>query len=246
MLRDWTRATTLATLWAAALCALPAGCEPLELDRGCDQMTVISNKENTVFSCRTLGGQWQELGQGKIIQTPAPASGPREFRAHPRGFREKTLVLAQPVSELRFTFEISDSEDLAAALEADVQAISVITGETAATAKGKASSLAQMRECMNQCAESLAARELMQDKSVAVLTFREGRHADGLGRQAQGMFISALHDSPGNIRIIERERLEAIMAENDLTIAGVLQNPQGLGKLLAVDYLIVGVIGQLD
>ncbi len=73
-----------------------------------EAMTLISNQENTAFEVREAGGAWRHVGKGKILEARVPAAGPFDVRATPDGYRPRTLALAQPVRELRFTFEVSD------------------------------------------------------------------------------------------------------------------------------------------
>ena len=92
--------------------ACMAGCE-MALSRHYEAlpqtMTLISNQENTTFEIRESGAsEWRLVGKGKIIDVPMGSCQRCEVRATPRGYRSKSLALASPVKELRFTFEISD------------------------------------------------------------------------------------------------------------------------------------------
>jgi curli biogenesis system outer membrane secretion channel CsgG len=66
------------------------------------------------------------------------------------------------------------------------------------------------------------------------------------GTQAQDMFVTALVKE-GKYRVIERERLNAIMQEKGLTLSGDVdpRTAMKVGKLLGVEYLIAGALTEL-
>jgi len=66
------------------------------------------------------------------------------------------------------------------------------------------------------------------------------------GTQAQDMFVTELVKR-GAYRVIERERLNAIMQEKGLTLSGDVdpKTAMKIGKLLGVEYLIAGALTEL-
>ena len=66
------------------------------------------------------------------------------------------------------------------------------------------------------------------------------------GEAAQDMFVTELVKR-GNFRVMEREKLEAIMEEKHLTLSGDIDPKTAvkLGKMIGVEYLIAGAITEL-
>jgi curli biogenesis system outer membrane secretion channel CsgG len=66
------------------------------------------------------------------------------------------------------------------------------------------------------------------------------------GEQAQDMFVTELVKL-GNYRVIERERLNAILQEKGLSLSGDIDPKTAVkaGKLLGVEYLIAGALTEL-
>lgn len=66
------------------------------------------------------------------------------------------------------------------------------------------------------------------------------------GEQAQDMFVTELVKR-GSYRVIERERLNAIMQEKGLTLSGDVdpKTAMKIGKILGVEYLIAGALTEL-
>jgi S1-C subfamily serine protease len=73
------------------------------------RITLISNQENTRFRFKKIGEvEWKDVGVGKIIATMVPSSGNFEISAKPPEYREMVHTISEPISEVRFTFMISD------------------------------------------------------------------------------------------------------------------------------------------
>ena len=66
------------------------------------------------------------------------------------------------------------------------------------------------------------------------------------GEAAQDMFVTELVKK-GGFRVLERERLDAIMQEKNLQLSGDIDPKTAvkLGKMIGVEYLIVGAITEL-
>jgi curli biogenesis system outer membrane secretion channel CsgG len=66
------------------------------------------------------------------------------------------------------------------------------------------------------------------------------------GEAAQDMFVTELVKR-GNFRVMERERLEAILEEKNLHLSGDIDPKTAvkLGKMIGVEYLIVGAVTEL-
>ncbi len=86
---------------------------------------------------------------------------------------------------------------------------------------------------------------------VAVIEFKNKVSGWGwgwyqAGTQAQDMFVTELVKS-GSYRVIEREQLQAIMAEKHLALSGDLdpKTAMKVGKLLGVEYIITGALTEL-
>lgn len=114
------RAFPGAWLWLAALLCLVAGGCTTPIRLGPDglsfqeqppevKMTLVSSQENTLFEIRPVGAtDWMRVGKAKILDTQVGRQGRYEVRATPDGYQPKIITLAEPVMELRFTFEISE------------------------------------------------------------------------------------------------------------------------------------------
>jgi len=99
-------------------------------------------------------------------------------------------------------------------------------------------------------ARPLAAADAAKPR-VAVLEFKNKvsgwswgwYHA---GTQAQDIFVTELVKR-GNYRVIEREQLNAIMREKNLSLSGDIDPKTAVqfGKLLGVEYLITGALTEL-
>lgn len=102
----------------AALLLL-SGCTTIEIplhETKSDQVSLISDKENTVFKVSKLGlDQWVAYGPGKFVTMKLDPACKYEIRAKPPGYVEKIHVLSQLVREVRFTFMIEDKEPTDAA-----------------------------------------------------------------------------------------------------------------------------------
>ncbi|HEV8268286.1 MAG TPA: CsgG/HfaB family protein [Thermoanaerobaculia bacterium] len=84
---------------------------------------------------------------------------------------------------------------------------------------------------------------------VAILEFTDKTsHYDWYhaGRAAQDMMVTELVKS-GTYSVIERERLQAILAEKNLSLSGDVDTKTAIqaGRLLGVEYLIVGAVTEL-
>ncbi len=81
---------------------------------------------------------------------------------------------------------------------------------------------------------------------MAVLALREGPNALGLGGEAQAMLISELRARTRDIIVVERAQLVKVMEEHDLRELDIIKDPKRLGKILPVDYVIVGSVARLQ
>ena len=90
---------------------------------------------------------------------------------------------------------------------------------------------------------------LAQKPRVAVIEFKDktSRYTwYQAGQAAQDMFVTELVKS-GKYRVIDREQLEAIMREKNLSLSGDVDPRTAVkaGKLLGVEYLITGALTEL-
>lgn len=96
----------------------------------------------------------------------------------------------------------------------------------------------------------LAASEaLAQKPRVAVIEFKDktSRYTwYQAGQAAQDMFVTELVKT-GKYRVIDREQLDAIMREKNLSLSGEVDPRTAVkaGKLLGVEYLITGALTEL-
>lgn len=86
--------------------------------------------------------------------------------------------------------------------------------------------------------------------TVAVLPLEAGVTGDGwngLGPALSGMMVTDLASVPG-IRLVERQRLDEVLKEFDLTASGYVdeQTAQHLGKGLGAEYVVFGTFSVLD
>ncbi|MEO8349103.1 MAG: CsgG/HfaB family protein [Acidobacteriota bacterium] len=97
----------------------------------------------------------------------------------------------------------------------------------------------------------LAAADSSTKPRVAVLEFKNkvqgyGWSAYKAGQAAQDMFVTELVRK-GSYRVIEREQLDAILQEKNLTLSGDIDPKTAvkLGKMLGVEYLIAGAVTEM-
>ncbi len=84
---------------------------------------------------------------------------------------------------------------------------------------------------------------------VAVIEFKDkvsGYSWYQAGRAAQDMMVTYLLEA-GKYRVIEREQLQELMAERNLTLSGDIDPKTAvqIGKLLGIEYLITGAVTKL-
>ncbi|MCL4809150.1 MAG: hypothetical protein KJ062_15395 [Thermoanaerobaculia bacterium] len=90
---------------------------------------------------------------------------------------------------------------------------------------------------------------LAQKPRVAVIEFKDktSRYTwDQAGQAAQDMFVTELVKS-GKYRVIDREQLDAILREKNLSLSGEIDPKTAVkaGKLLGVEYLVTGALTEL-
>lgn len=97
----------------------------------------------------------------------------------------------------------------------------------------------------------LAAAESSAKPRVAVLEFKNkvqgyGWSAYKAGQAAQDMLVTELVKK-GSYRVVEREQLDAILQEKNLTISGDIDPKTAvkLGKMLGVEYLVAGAVTEM-
>lgn len=96
---------------------------------------------------------------------------------------------------------------------------------------------------------------LSQRKRIAVLPFDDGAIRESsyygrvfaVGKGVADMLTTALVKS-GKFRVIEREKVDAVMAEQDLGTTGRVDSTTAarIGKILGVEYLLVGRVTDFD
>src|SRR5512141_579896 len=84
---------------------------------------------------------------------------------------------------------------------------------------------------------------------VAIIEFKDKtQHYDWYkaGAAAQDMLVTELVKS-GAYRVVEREQLQAIMQEKNLSLSGEIDPKTAIqaGKLLGVEYLVTGAVTEL-
>jgi curli biogenesis system outer membrane secretion channel CsgG len=99
-------------------------------------------------------------------------------------------------------------------------------------------------------AGTLAAAEAPKPR-VAILEFKNKTEGYAwswyrAGEAAQDMFVTELVNR-GNFRVMERERLEAILEEKNLHLSGDIDPKTAvkLGKMIGVEYLLAGAVTEL-
>jgi curli biogenesis system outer membrane secretion channel CsgG len=97
----------------------------------------------------------------------------------------------------------------------------------------------------------LAADELSTRPRVAVLEFKNKVQGYGwsgykAGQAAQDMLVTELVRK-GTFRVIEREQLDAILREKNLSLSGDIDPKTAVkvGKMLGVEYLITGAVTEM-
>ena len=211
-------------------------------------MTLISNQENTTFEMRPAGGpEWQRIGKGKIIGVQVAQDTAYEFAATPDGYRRKEHTLSEPVSELRFTFEICDKLTVirGTVFELDVRVVSVHTARTVASVHDRAEGPGDLRRSVEACASRLLSSGRLRG-TVAVAPFEAvgATNAAQYGGAAASMMISALQQSK-DLVLIERAQLARILNEHDLSLADIAKDPRLLGSVSSIGHLVIGTVSAL-
>lgn len=210
------------------------------------RMTLISNQENTLFEMKRPGeANWTRIGKGKIVYTEMRKNEPCEIRARPSGYESKAHTLASPVQELRFTFEISDKVGASKIrfLEVDVRLVEVTTAKTVSSAHRRTFGTQDLRDSVEGCSHELLRAGKVSGTTVAVLPFVQTgittstKHA----LTASNMMISAMQKHCGCV-LIERSQLDRVLQEHDLSFAEVTNNPQLLGQVLGVQFVVLGSV----
>ena len=212
------------------------------------RMTLISNQENTLFELRRPGeSNWTRIGKGKIVYTEVRKNESCEIRARPHGYASKVHTLANPVRDLRFTFEISDKDTVIKELffELDVRAVEVATAKTVSSAHDRAEGPGDLRRSVELCARGLVDSGRLAG-TIAVVPFEDIGAGVGrlYGETACNMMISALQSKPDCV-LIERSQLATILAEHDLSLAQIAKNPGLLGQVAGIDYLVIGSLSTM-
>ncbi len=220
---------------------------------GCQKnarMTLISNQENTSFELRKLAEKdWTGIGKGKILYVDVPNGEPFEVAAKPQGYIRKVHSLTNPVRELRFTFEISDriGAKRMPFFEVDVRIVDVRTARTIATANGRTNGTEDLRASVEAVALDLLSSGKLSG-TVAVVPFTQTGASDvgRYGEAAGNMMMSALEGEQRGFVLIERAQLSRILAEHDLSLAAVANNPDLLGRVSGVQFAILGSVALME
>ena len=80
-------------------------------------------------------------------------------------------------------------------------------------------------------------------KRVAVLDFRDASYAPNTGAMVSQLFVKHLLKSGYNV--VERQELDALLRERQMTMAGIVSNPdqaKEFGKLSGIDAFVAGSI----
>jgi hypothetical protein len=215
--------------------------------------TLISNQENTEFVMRPVGGDWRVVGKAKILQIPVRPGQWYEVAAKAPRYALKSMTVQAPLREMRFTYLIEDLEInqpenqvfKKAVVEVDIYTASVATGEVApVAAHARSRGLAEsFDDLMANCASQIAQADALQDKCVAVLSFQEGRGAEGLASHARTKLTWRLMSL--GIHVMEREKLKQVLDERKLTESDIAKDPKRLNGVLPVYYIIRGDISVL-
>ena len=98
---------------------------------------------------------------------------------------------------------------------------------------------------------ALTAAEPASKPRIAVLEFKNkvqgyGWSAYKAGQAAQDMFVTELVKK-GSFRVMEREQLDAILQEKNLTLSGDVDPKTAvkIGKMIGVEYLIAGAVTEM-
>ncbi len=228
----------------AGLVATGTGCNRTNRGSMVD-MTLISNQESTLFEVRASGeSNWRNIGKGKIIQTRVLSRVAYEVAATPDGYQRKMLVIAEPVRDLRFTFEKSDRES-STTFELDVRVLAVDSGKVVGFSSSRAKEASDLRASVDSCARELTGPGRLNGL-VAVVNFKDAGVDESMhyGETAASMMISALAKL-GSCTLVERTQLDKILAEHDFTAADIVKNPTLLGSVSEIQYLVVGTLSRM-
>lgn len=241
---------TIAALALMAASCLASGCgrgrQRPELEAGpLTTMTLLSDRQDTRFAVRSPGGGWQAAGTGTTVAVQVYANLPCEVLAEAPGWPPRTASLREPMREVRFVFLGVESDEWPRQIvEAEVRVLAPAekTVETVAAASATVVGWTRFRTCLAQVAEDLARQPALRGKRLAVLEFREGPGAKGLGSTARAMFLAELAATRQDIRPIEPNQLAAILEAAGLRESDLAADPRCIERLGGMDAVAVGEV----
>ena len=135
-----------------------------------------------------------------------------------------------------------------AQFECDVRLVEVGSGRATRAATGQAGDESDFRAMAERMVFTLTERlEVAARSKVAILDLEDvGRETEAgqCGRLAARM-ISTSFVNTGKFDVIERQQLDKLLAERDLTAAQIAAAPGEMGKVLGLDYVVLGSIAKV-
>ncbi len=150
--------------------------------------------------------------------------------------------------DLKRTAPTADARAGQPEYECDVRLVEVGSGRASRAATGQAKDPAGFRDMAERVVFTLTERlEVPPRAKVAVLDLEElGAETikNECGRLAARMLSTSLINV-GKFDVIERQQLDRLLQERDLTAAQIAASPRELGKVLGLDYVVLGSVAKV-
>lgn len=175
-----------------------------------------------------------------VLSAEALATLPdRVFRVHAALDSESLALKPEMVPELQ-----SDRANY----ECDVRLVEVSSGRAIRATTGRAENVAGFREMADRVVYKITLNlDAAPRAKVAVFDFEEigdATVAGEYGRLAARMVATSLIRN-GNYEVIERQQLQKLLQERNLTDAQVAEAPEHAGKVLGLDFVVLGSIAKV-
>ncbi|MFH0982554.1 MAG: CsgG/HfaB family protein [Planctomycetota bacterium] len=158
------------------------------------------------------------------------------------------VTLEPETLDLKRTLPAADPRAGRPEYECDVRLVEVGSGRANRAATGQARAPADFRSMADRIVFTLTERlEIPPQAKVAVLDLEElgDETVSGqCGRLVSRMLSTSLINT-GKFEVIERQQLDKLMQERDLTTAQIAASPGELGKVLGLDYVVLGSVAKV-
>ncbi len=132
--------------------------------------------------------------------------------------------------------------------ECDVRLVEVRSGRASRATTGQAENPAGFRDMAERVVFKLTERlEVPVGAKVAVLDLEEigAKTVEGQYGRLVARMISTSLINIGKFDVIERQQLDKLLEERDLTAAQIAAAPSETGKILGLDYVVLGSVAKV-